>query len=159
MEIERKFLVKYLPENLDTCKKSEIIQGYISTHPVIRIRRSNERYILTVKSDGLMEREEFEMPLTEEQFVNLSKKVEGNIISKTRYKIPDGSLTIELDIFHEKFDGLFYAEVEFPDKETAEAYTPPAFFGREVTNEGIYHNSSLTTMSDKEIKDFLASCI
>ena len=30
---------------------------------------------------------------------------------------------------------FFYAEVEFPTVEAARAFTPPAFLGREVTEE------------------------
>ncbi|SCW28672.1 CYTH domain-containing protein [Eubacterium ruminantium] len=158
MEIERKFLVKNLPVNFESYPHHIISQGYISTSPVIRIRRSDDRYILTVKSQGLLAREEFETEITAEQFENLSKKVDGNVISKIRYKIPEkDGLTIELDIFKEKFDGLIYAEVEFPDIESAQKYNPPAYFGREVTNNSIYQNSSLSSMSDEEIKNFFKS--
>ncbi|MBR1673511.1 MAG: CYTH domain-containing protein [Eubacterium sp.] len=158
MEIERKYLVKYLPEDLESYPHSEISQSYISTRPVIRIRRNDDRFILTVKSSGLISREEYELLLTEEEYTNLSKKAEGNIIEKTRYKIPEkDGLTIELDIFHGIFDRLIYAEVEFPDMEAAEKYNPPAFFGREVTNDGLYQNSSLSRMSASDIEKLLSS--
>lgn len=158
MEIERKYLVKYLPEDLESYPHSEISQAYISTRPVIRIRRNGDRFILTVKSSGLISREEYELLLTEEEYTNLSKKAEGNIIEKTRYKIPEkDGLTIELDIFHGIFDGLIYAEVEFPDMEAAEKYNPPAFFGREVTNDGFYQNSSLSRMPASDIEKLLSS--
>ena len=39
MEIERKFLLKEIPENLDTCPYCLIEQGYLCTSPVVRIRR------------------------------------------------------------------------------------------------------------------------
>lgn len=50
MEIERKYLLDQLPENLTSypCKKIE--QGYLSTEPVVRIRRSDDEYYLTYKS-------------------------------------------------------------------------------------------------------------
>ena len=53
MEIERKYLLDQLPENLTSypCKKIE--QGYLSTEPVVRIRRSDDEYYLTYKSKGL----------------------------------------------------------------------------------------------------------
>ena len=64
MEIERKYLLDQLPENLTSypCKKIE--QGYLSTEPVVRIRRSDDEYYLTYKSKGLMVREEYNLPLT-----------------------------------------------------------------------------------------------
>ena len=156
MEIERKYLVKKLPENLESFPKHEISQGYISVKPVIRIRRSDERFILTIKSKGTLCREEYELDMTEEEFKKLSCKVEGNLISKTRYKIPlsDGH-TAELDIFHELFEGLMYVEVEFEDVEAAENFEVPDFFGREVTVDKQYTNSSLSSMKKEDIRSFI----
>ena len=39
MEIERKFTVKALPENLDSYPFHLIEQAYLNTDPVLRIRR------------------------------------------------------------------------------------------------------------------------
>lgn len=50
MEIERKYLVKQLPENLGKYPHFVIEQGYLCTEPTIRIRRKNNDYILTYKS-------------------------------------------------------------------------------------------------------------
>ena len=88
MEIERKFLIDKLPENLETFPRKEIAQGYINREPVIRIRRSDDKYILTCKGQGLMVREEFELPLTKESFEHLKPKTDGIFIEKTRYLIP-----------------------------------------------------------------------
>jgi CYTH domain-containing protein len=157
MEIERKFLIAYLPEHLETCEKHEIAQGYISTSPVIRIRKLDESHILTVKSKGLLSREEFELSLTEAEFQKLSEKVEGNMLSKTRYRIPESEgLTIELDVFHGAFQGLCYGEIEFASEEDAKKYNPPAYFGREVTYDSSYHNSSLSTMDKDSILLFVS---
>ena len=43
MEIERKYLVKTLPDHLEQYPCRQIEQGYLSTNPVVRIRRSNDR--------------------------------------------------------------------------------------------------------------------
>ena len=126
MEIERKYLADPSGLSLSSYPKKELSQGYISTDPVIRIRRSDESYILTVKSDGLIARQEYEIPLSAEQYERLSDKVEGICISKTRYLIPweEGRLTIELDLFHGALTGLVYAEVEFPSLHTAFLVSP-----------------------------------
>lgn len=39
MEIERKFLVKKLPDNLEQYEYRQIEQAYLNTNPVVRIRR------------------------------------------------------------------------------------------------------------------------
>ncbi len=158
MEIERKYLIKELPDNLDSYEHHLIKQGYISTLPVIRVRQKDDSMILTVKSAGLLAREEFELPLTKEQFDNLEKKVEGNIISKTRYKIPfDDGLTIELDVFHDLFEGFIMAEIEFPSEEASKKYNLPSWFGKEVTYDSNFHNSNLSRLSKAEAVYFVES--
>lgn len=49
MEIERKFTVKALPENLDSYPFHLIEQAYLNTDPVLRIRRQDDEYYLTYK--------------------------------------------------------------------------------------------------------------
>ena len=144
MEIERKFLVKALPENLESYPFHRLEQAYLCTDPV-RVRRSDDEYILTYKSKGLMSREEYNLPLTAEGYRHLKAKADGNIICKRRFLIPlESGLTIELDIFEPPFRGLVLAEVEFPSEEEANAFLPPDWFGEDVTWSAEYHNSTLS---------------
>ena len=146
MEIERKYLLDKLPENLTAYPHKKIEQGYLSTEPVVRIRRSDNEYYLTYKSKGLMVREEYNLPLTEESYLHLKEKADGVIISKTRYLLPltGTGLTIELDIFDAPYEGPHLAEVEFPDEASANTFVPPAWFGKDVTYSSDYHNSTLS---------------
>ena len=64
MEIERKFLIKQLPEDLSSYENIHITQGYLSTEPVVRVREEGEAYVLTYKGPGLLSREEVNLPLT-----------------------------------------------------------------------------------------------
>lgn len=145
MEIERKFLIPSLPGNLESYPCRIIEQGYLNTTPVIRIRRDNDKYELTYKSKGLMTREEYNLPLTEDAYLHLLSKIDGRLIRKKRYMIPlDHELTIELDIFEDELAPLVLAEVEFPDEETANSFTAPDWFGEDVTLSGQYHNSNLS---------------
>lgn len=160
MEIERKFLVnkESLPQNLEQYPHSQLEQAYVLTEPVLRIRKKNDLYILTYKGQGLMSREEVEFPLTEDAYGKLLTKTDGNIISKTRYLLPEKeNLTIELDIFSGIFNGLHIAEVEFPDEESALSYNAPDWFGPDVTNENTFHNSTLSTMDADNIQKLLNS--
>ena len=63
MEIEKKFLTKQIPFDISKFPHTEIEQSYISTDPVIRIRKSGNSFILTVKGSGHISREEYEIPL------------------------------------------------------------------------------------------------
>lgn len=147
MEIERKFLIKKLPDNLTSYKARKIEQAYLCTDPVVRVRRDNDVYYLTYKSKGMIVREEYNLPLTKEAYGHLLAKADGNIITKTRYEIPEkDNLTIELDVFEGKFDGLLLAEVEFVSEEEALGYIPPEWFGEDVSNSTKYHNSTLSRL-------------
>lgn len=145
MEIERKYLIDKLPENLQQYPHKVIQQGYLNTDPVVRIRRSNDDYTLTYKGKGLMVREEYNLPLNEAAFLHLREKIDGRLIQKTRYLIPfDETHTIELDVFEGDLAPLILAEVEFASEEEANRFLPPAWFGQDVTFSTAYHNSTLS---------------
>ena len=68
MEIERKFLINKLPENIKEYPFHIIEQAYLCTNPVVRVRRQDEDYILTYKGSGMMAREEYNLPLNKEAY-------------------------------------------------------------------------------------------
>lgn len=148
MEIERKFLIdrEKLPEALESFDSHLIEQGYLCTNPVVRVRRQDEEYILTYKGIGMMVREEYNLPLTREGYEHLIEKADGIVIRKRRYLIPlEGGLVVELDEFYGEYEGLLMAEVEFTDKESAEGFSKPDWFGEEVTFDKHYHNSYMSS--------------
>ena len=145
MEIERKYLIKNLPTDLGKYECKKIAQGYLCTNPVVRIRRSDDEYYMTYKGAGLMVREEYNLPLTKEAYEHLLPKIDGLLIAKTRYLIPlDDGHTAELDVFEKELAPLTLVEVEFASVEEADSFTPPEWFGEDVTNSGKYHNSNLS---------------
>ena len=146
MEIERKFLVNEVPEDLNTYPCRHLEQGYLCTGPVVRIRKDNDKYELTYKSKGMMVREEYNLPLTKDAYAHLKTKVDGRIITKKRYMIPYEKYTIELDIFEGDLAPLVLAEVEFPTEEDANNFAPPEWFAEDVTFSALYHNSFLSRM-------------
>lgn len=158
MEIERKYLVKTLPENLSQYSHKKIEQGYLCHKPTIRIRKSNEDYILTYKSrletepgikNSPLVNHEVELPLTKEAYHTLCQKTDHNMITKTRYLIPlrDG-LTAELDVFEGFLKGLVMVEVEFPDLETADRFTAPDWFGKDLSGDRRFTNYQLSKRVD-----------
>ena len=158
MEIERKYTLKKLPENLESYPCRIIEQAYLNVNPVVRVRRDNDDYYLTYKGSGMMAREEFNLPLNKESYEHLLEKADGNIISKKRYVLPidnpqfaDGfipdanlKLEIELDVFSAPFAPLIMAEVEFPSIEMANAFIAPDWFDEDVTLNPEYHNSNMS---------------
>ena len=87
-EIERKWLVRELPEDIDGFPHKEYVQGYLCTEPTVRVRREGDEYVLTYKGAGLLKREEYNLPLTKEAFGHLAAKCDGKLVHKTRYFIP-----------------------------------------------------------------------
>ncbi|MCR5734534.1 MAG: CYTH domain-containing protein [Lachnospiraceae bacterium] len=144
VEIERKFLISKLPDNIDDYEYHLIEQAYLTTDPVIRIRKEDDNYYLTYKGKGLLAREEYNLPITKEAYDTLIHKADGNIISKKRVLIPYDKHLIELDMFDEPFAPLILAEVEFSSIEDADSFVVPEWFSEDVTNDTAYHNSTMS---------------
>ena len=147
MEIERKYLIDTLPEDYQDYPCRHIEQAYLNTDPVIRIRKDNNKYELTYKSAGLMSRQEYNLPLDDKSYEHLLTKIDGRLIKKKRYMIPlSSALTAELDIFEGDLAPLMLVEVEFDSEDAANSFSPPDWFGEDVTFSGKYHNSYLSTL-------------
>ena len=149
MEIERKWLVKRenIPFDLSKLPHKTIEQAYISYAPTIRIRKINDgkSYVLTVKSAAAgLKREEFELPLSGEEYERLYNKHEGRVIKKTRFFKEEAGLTLEIDIFEGELCGLCYLEIEFPDEEAAVSYESPLWTCADVSSVKGYSNASLS---------------
>lgn len=160
MEIERKFLVKHLPDNLAQYAFWDIEQGYLSVNPTLRIRMFNNEYVLTVKSPRPVASSvahkpivniEEEFPLSESAYLHLRAKCDS-FVTKRRYRIPLDALhagcgykglTAELDVFTGCNEGLLLVEVEFPNVEAAHTFVPPEWFGEDVSMVPEYRNAAL----------------
>jgi adenylate cyclase len=147
-EIERKFLVRKLPADLASFPSSEISQGYLVSLDdglQVRLRKSGERYWLTFKRGTGNVREEREVELTGTQFDALWPATEGKRLVKTRSEIPFGDRVVEIDVYHERHEGLVVAEVEFDDETAAKNFQPPDWLGDDVTGDPRYSNQLLAS--------------
>ena len=154
LEIERKWLIDIndIPYDLNLLPSYHIEQSYVSFHPTIRVRKINdgEKYILTVKTrcsnEESISHNEYEAPLSKEEFESLKEQSKGYTISKRRYlkKTEDGLLQ-EIDIFEGKLNGLCLMEIEFEDEEKAKNYNSPEWIIKDVTFDNRYKNSKLAS--------------
>ncbi len=145
-EIERKFLVKRLPENLAQYPHDEIQQGYLAVAPggvQVRLRKKGAIRSLTFKRGNRSAREEREIRLSAEQFDALWPATAGRRLSKVRYEVPWRDHMIEIDIYNGRHDGLVVAEVEFDDEKSCTAFEPPDWLGEEVSGRSRYSNVEL----------------
>jgi adenylate cyclase len=145
VEIERKFLVDALPPGEHRTRAIE--QGYVAIDPdgaEVRVRRADDEMTLTIKSAPGLVRVEEEFAIDERRFESLWALTEGRRIVKTRHLVPlpDG-LTAEVDVYDGALAGLLTAEIEFPSEAAGQAFTPPAWLGRELTGDERYANRTL----------------
>lgn len=147
-EIERKFLLKRLPEKLKQARRCVIAQGYLAAEPGgrhVRLRKKGKTASLTFKVGRGAHREEREITLGPKQFTALWPATVGRRLYKLRYEMPWKNFLIEIDIYRRKHKGLVVAEVEFPDRTACRKFKAPAWFGREVTGNKRYSNVRLAT--------------
>ncbi len=140
-EIERKFLIEDFPHELPLVEEATVWQGYISADPVVRIRKKETAkgtgYRLCFKSKGTLVRKEIEMDLTAEKFEALSELLDAPLIRKDFkvFLLPDGHHLECSLVDRDTPTSFYYAEVEFPSVEQANAFVPPTFLGEEKTED------------------------
>jgi CYTH domain-containing protein len=145
-EIERKFLLKRLPDKLKGSRCYIIEQGYLASESAgrqVRLRKKAKAATLTFKVGRGSHREEREIRLSPKQFAALWTGTAGRRLRKVRCEIPWKNLVIEIDIYQGRHAGLVVAEVEFPDRVSCRKFKSPSWFGREVTGEKRYSNVRL----------------
>jgi adenylate cyclase len=142
-EIERKFLLKRLPDRLADFPHEEIAQGYLAVETggvQVRLRNKGAVRSLTFKRGNKSAREEREIRLSTEQFDALWPATEGRRLTKVRYDIPWKNWTVEVDVYRGRHDGLIVAEVEFEDEKSCREFVPPDWLGEDVTGTSRYSN-------------------
>jgi CYTH domain-containing protein len=153
MEIERKFLLSEVPPTMRFARRVPIRQGYLALDgdTEVRLRITPQGAVLTIKAGRGGVRVEEEVSLQSRQAESLWELTEGRRVQKSRRRVrlagsADGpQLHVEVDEYAGALDGLVVAEVEFPDEGTARGFAPPAWFGRELTDDWRYANRSLAS--------------
>ena len=143
-EIERKFLLKSDAWR-SLAKGTMYRQGYLNSvkERTVRIRTVGDKAFLTIKGITVgTTRAEYEYPIPfDECNAMLDSLAEKPIIEKTRYKVPIGALTWEIDEFFGDNKGLIVAEVELTSED--QKFDKPAWVGDEVSGDPRYFNSNL----------------
>ena len=150
-EIERKFLVKSDAFKAQATTSYEIKQGYLckESGKTIRVRIRDTRAFLTIKSSRLREglaKFEWEKEIDLQDAQELMKLCLPGAIHKTRYIVPTDtyegeSRCWEIDVFHERLNGLILAEIELGDEN--EPFVRPEWLGDEVTGQPQYYNANM----------------
>ena len=135
------------------CSSSRIMQGYLcaSGGNTVRVRLRDDKAYLTIKgpTNGLS-RFEWEKEIPADDARALMALCHGGLIDKTRYLVPFGGHTFEVDEFYGDTEGLTVAEVELASED--EAFERPEWLGEEVSDDPRYRNSHLLTAPYKSWK-------
>jgi CYTH domain-containing protein/CHAD domain-containing protein len=145
-EIERKFLVTEMPRAESA--RTAIEQGYLALdeNTEVRLRRAGDELFLTAKGGHGEVREEVEVPIDPKSFEALLPLTSGRRVRKVRHYMPLAhDLRAEVDVYEDGLDGLRTVEVEFDSEDASRAFTPPPWFGRELTGDRRYANQTLAT--------------
>jgi adenylate cyclase len=153
IEIERKFLLHGVPPAMRFAHREPIRQGYLALDgdTEVRLRITARRAVLTIKAGRGGVRVEEEIALRTAQAEALWELTDGRRVQKTRRRVRlagaggGADLVAEVDEYAGALDGLVVAEVEFPDEAAARGFEPPAWFGRELTDDWRYANRSLAS--------------
>lgn len=147
IEIERKFLLDGLPATMRYARREAIRQGYVALDgdTEVRIRITPTAAVLTIKAGHGGVRVEEELRLDSRQADALWRLTDGRRVEKARRRVRAGGAVVEIDVYAGALDGLVVAEVEFDDEQSARAFEPPPWFGREVTDDRRYANRSLAS--------------
>jgi len=141
-EIERKFLVRDR-DIIEGRLGARIVQGYLAAEPMtVRVRIKEAEAFLTLKSKGGIERDEYEFPIDLRVARELIERhCGGRVVRKTRYRIPNGQHTVEVDVFEGHLAGLVLAEIELDHVE--QDFEHPDWLGEDVSHDPRYANSAL----------------
>jgi CYTH domain-containing protein len=145
-EVGRKFLVPEQPAFWKDCDRKRIRQGYLAVGKngtELRVRQEGKQYFLTIKSGKGQARVEEELRIGRTRFDSSWPLTRGRRVRKVRYFAPHHDRTLEVDVYRRKLKGLVIAEAEFADTESARAFEPPGWVGREVTDDERFCNQSL----------------
>ncbi len=163
MEIEKKYIIKEKEKeypcifNIKQLKKeikdkgTKITQHYIPTKLIpknlkqklrfkpneMRLRKSGEKYFLTIKSKGSLSRGEFETKVTK-QFYEKYEEIKEKTLKKIRLKKKYKNKILEFD-YYPKYS-LITMEIEFKSIEEANSFK---IIGKEITGIKKYKSRKL----------------
>ena len=150
-EIERKFLIKELPDlNIYEKISYERYFLFINENSEIRIQKKANKYEFERKENKnnlSSKKQKFE--ISEEEFEQLSK-ISKQVIIRNSYKISDKP-NITIKIYEWKYKGLKRVEVEFENEQEAKLFKPLIWFGKEITDSVLWRDSRLLKLSKFEI--------
>ncbi|MCK9438599.1 MAG: CYTH domain-containing protein [Patescibacteria group bacterium] len=161
LEIEKTYLIKYIPKDLFKYRSKDIEDLYIpkeAKHARLRIRKNGDYFVITkkipVKNENASFHSEFNLEITEQEF-NALHGSNCNTIKKTRFYYPYQKMVAEIDIFKGRHKGLVLVDFEFKNKSELIKFEAPDFCLADVTEEDFTAGGVLCKNSFSKLSPYL----
>ncbi len=154
-EIERKFLIKHLPD----ISRLQIIPYerhfiYLEQGTELRIQHKGANFELERKSKkDYLSAEKSKLTISESEFEFLKKYALKSIV-RDGYQYSENP-EISIKVYHGQLEGFMRVEVEFGSEEEARGFNPPAWFGPEITGSELDQDSKLVSLSRERLASLL----
>ncbi len=161
IELEKTYLIKYLPEGFENLICKEVLDIYLpisSDHPSLRIRKNATKYEITKKvpvteGDASVQTENT-IPLSPKEYEEIAT-VLGKRVEKWRYIYTKDTTTFEIDVFKGTLDGLVLVDVEFENVDMKNNFVMPDFCLADVTQELFIAGGMLAGKSYRDVESEL----
>ena len=161
IELEKTYLIKYLPEGFEGLPFVEIKDIYIpkeTEHPTLRIRKNGDKYEITKKqpTQGLDSSEQYEntVPLAKEEYLAL-ENIQGKQSRKFRYYYEYQGLKAEIDVFQDDLIGLITVDFEFKEKKEKDNFAMPEFCLTDITQDKCFAGGMICGKKYSDIENHL----
>lgn len=161
IELEKTYLIKYLPEGFDISTSKEIKDIYIPKeieHSILRIKQKGDKYEITKKQpiQGLDSSEQYEhtISLTKEEFSAL-EQIQGRKVRKIRHYYNHKGIQAEIDVFQDDLLGLVLVDFEFVEKADKDNFEMPEFCLIDITQDKYFAGGVLCGKKYADIENHL----
>ena len=168
LEIERKYLLREIPEDLTINGEGWRISDRYITGTRLRLRRMEPMnresmvYKLGQKfrsgSQGPGETTMTNFYLEASEYDRLAQ-LDGANLRKSRYSFTHGGLTFGIDVFEDELEGLILAEIECESLEHYENLEPPFPDWEDVTADPFFSGGSLVNLTREALEAALRARI
>ena len=155
-ERERVFLVKELPADINKYTPIPIGVGDFfesNSADALKIKQKGDKYYLIKKETNTThKRMEHIIDIKQGEF-NALAKCTVQFHRKNRYLYPYGNYVCEIDCYLDRLDGYVRVEVEFDNDKDMLDFTPPEWFGAEITEINHEIHENLGTVTFDQMKE------
>ena len=162
IEFEKTYLLKSLPFGLKQAKSVLIRDVYVPdtvNHAHLRLRQKDDTFVITKKQPVLgsdsSKQYEYTIELNKEEFEALSKCSNKDFV-KRRYFLELAGRPAEVDVYHEKLEGLVVVDFEFDNETQKDNFETPDFVLADVTQEEATAGGFLAGKSIDDIMPLIA---